>query len=68
MLISAVDKIVDVEHALGVLSNFYGWKDASPQILAGNGIVQVVILLAFLALIPAARSPARGGPLKAMLA
>ena len=49
MLIWAVDKIVNVKHAQGVLSTFYGWKDASPQILAGVGIVQVVILLAFAA-------------------
>ena len=49
MLIWAVDKIVNVKHAQGVLSTFYGLKDASPQVLAGVGFVQVLILLAFAA-------------------
>ena len=49
MLVWAVDKIVNVKHAQGVLSTFYGLKDASPQILAGVGVAQVIILLAFAA-------------------
>ena len=49
MLIWAVDKIVNVKHAQAVFGAFYAWKDASPQILLGIGIVQVVILLAFAA-------------------
>ena len=49
MGIWAVDKIVNVKHAQGVLSTFYGWKEASPQILAVVGAIQVLILLAFAA-------------------
>ncbi len=49
MAVWAVDKIVNVKHAQAVLSAFYAWKDASPQILMGIGIAQVLILLAFAA-------------------
>mgnify|MGYP003393980944 CR=1 FL=1 len=49
MMVWAVDKIVNVRHAQGVLSTFYGWKDVSAQFLAGVGVVQVLILLAFAA-------------------
>ena len=49
MLIWVVDKIVNVKHPQGVLLTYYGLKDISPQILAGVGFVQVLILLAFAA-------------------
>ena len=49
MLVWAIDKIVNVKHAQGVFGTFYFWKDASPQILAGIGVAQTIILLAFAA-------------------
>ena len=49
MLVWAVDKIVNVQHAQGVLGNFYGWKNASAQILMVVGIAQTIILLMYAA-------------------
>jgi putative oxidoreductase len=49
MLVWAVAKFANVKQQQGVASTFYGWKDASPEILMLIGGVQVVILLAFAA-------------------
>lgn len=49
MLVWAVAKFANVKQQQNVANAFYGWKDASPEILMIIGSVQVVIVLAFAA-------------------
>ncbi len=49
MIAWAIDKIVNTEHALGVFADFYFIKGFADQMMVGLGVIEVVILLAFMA-------------------
>lgn len=47
LLVWVADKFVNPKHTVAVLAGFYALKDASPQIVLGLGIAQLVLVLAF---------------------
>lgn len=47
LLVWVADKFVNPKHAQAVLGGFYAIKDASPQIMVGLGIAQLLLVLAF---------------------
>jgi putative oxidoreductase len=49
ILFWALDKIVQPEHAAQVFANFYFWEEIGATTLAIIGIIQIVIVLAFVA-------------------
>lgn len=49
LLVWVADKFVNPKHTVAVLSGFYALKDASPQIVLGLGVAQLLLVLAFAA-------------------
>ncbi|HVS16120.1 MAG TPA: hypothetical protein VMV46_19555 [Thermoanaerobaculia bacterium] len=49
MLMWTVDKLVRPEHAAGVFAGFYGLKGLGPSAMTAFGVVELLLLAAFLA-------------------
>lgn len=49
LLVWVGDKFFNPKHTQAVLAGFYAMKDASPQIVTGLGIAQLLLVLAFAA-------------------
>ncbi len=47
LLVWVADKFVNPKHAQAVLGGFYAMKDASPTLVLGLGIAQLLLVLAF---------------------
>lgn len=49
LLVWVADKFINPKHSVAVLAGFYALKDASPQIVLGLGVAQLILVLAFAA-------------------